>query len=119
MLEYDRMKSFGHEGLDRNYGCVQWDILVKLSVEEDRQKQERTVVLSLLAGSFDRSVISEWNAERLKNVGATSWHPFGFWRNESGRLERLGQNDSFVNDFLNEIRINLGNELIGFEGSVH
>jgi len=120
ILEYDTMESFGHDGLDKNYGSVQWDILVKFSVEEkDRQKQERTVVLSLLAGSFDRSVISEWDAEHLKNVGATSWHQFGFWRNESGSLERLGQNDSFVSEFLNEMRTKLGDELIGFEGSVH
>jgi len=117
MLEYDSMESFGHDGLDKNYGSVQWDILVNFSVEE--KDRERTVVLSLLAGSFDRSVISEWDAERLKGVGATSWHQFGFWRNESGRLERLGKNDSFVNEFLNEIRINFGNELIGFEGSLH
>ncbi|GEM_PF-234236 len=122
MLEYDRMESFGHDGLDKNYGSVQWDILIKFkerfqgeSDEEFREKKEKTIVLSLLAGSFEKSVISEWDSDRLKNFCAASCHQFGFWRNESGRLERLGQNDSFVNEFLNEIKINSDTQPREFE----
>lgn len=122
MLEYENMESFGNEGMDENHGSVQWDILIKFkekfseeSQAEYLKKPERAVVLSLLAGSSDKSVILEWDSDRLKNVGATSWHQFGFWRNESGRLVRLGKNDSFVNDFLNEIRTNSDAQPNGFE----
>jgi hypothetical protein len=45
----------------------------------------------LLAGSIGESSLSVWDEARLSQVGAESWHRFGFRRHASGRLEHIGK----------------------------
>jgi len=111
MLKHQDMNNFGHEGLDRHEGRVQWDILIQIS----KEGKEQIVVLSLLAGSIGESSLSVWDKDRLSQVGAGSWHRFGFRRHASGRLERIGKNDEFVNDFLSFIRMYDDEPSAGFE----
>lgn len=101
MLENREMISFRHEGLKRGKGRVQWDIRVRLR----RNGYDENIILSLLAGSLDKSGLFFWEKERLAKFNASSWHRFGYRRHISGRLERIGKGDEVVEDLLSAIKM--------------
>jgi len=108
---------FGHEDLDRpEGGRAQLDILYKIL----ENGFEKTVILSLIAGPAGDYLVKPWTDDAIKATGAESWHPFGYRRSSTGRLERIGKTDDLVNDLLSMIHheMNNGQSSTGFEESL-
>ncbi len=106
MLEDENSSSFGHEDLDRvevlgkDPSRAQLDILVRFYQDQEQQ----SAVLSLIAGPKDTTSIRAWTDSELKSAGASSWNRFGYRRHSSGRMEKIGGNDAFIQDLLGTIR---------------
>ena len=108
---------FGHEDLDKpDGGRAQLDILFKVL----RNGLEETVILSLIAGPSEGYLLTPWTENDIKTSGAMSWHQFGYRRNSTGRLERIGRKDDLVNDLVSLIHheITYGKKSTGFEESI-
>lgn len=107
-----RIAPFNMEGLDGGMGRAQWDVLVRYSDDGT----ERVVVLSLIGGriSSDGS-LKIWDQQSLADVGAKSWHRFGFCHNGAGRWETIGKHDDWVQDWNAMIAASRGMPVGGFE----
>ncbi|MDA3809546.1 MAG: hypothetical protein PF518_04355 [Spirochaetaceae bacterium] len=108
---------FGHEDLDKpDGGRAQLDVLFKVL----RNGIEETVILSLIAGPSEGYLLNSLAESDIKEAGATSWHHFGYRRNSTGRLERVGRKDNLVNDLVSLIHyeIQYGKKSTNFEESV-
>ncbi len=106
MLEKENPTSFGHEDLDRvemlgkDPSRAQLDILVRFYQNQEQQ----SAVLSLIAGPKDTASIRAWTDSELKSAGAGSWNRFGYRRHFSGRMEKIGASDTFIQDLLGSIQ---------------
>ena len=110
--ENQRGTPFDMDGLDGGTGRAQWDVLVRYSDEGI----ERIVVLSLLGGRLSKDgLLKDWNQQRLDEVGAKSWHRFGFCHNGTGRWETIGDDDEWVQDWNALVRLSKGLPVGGFE----
>jgi predicted ATPase len=108
---------FGHEDLDKpDGGRAQLDVLFKVL----RNGIEETVILSLIAGPSEGYLLNSLADSDIKEAGAISWHHFGYRRNSTGRLERVGRKDNLVNDLVSLIHyeIQYGKKSTNFEESV-
>lgn len=121
MLQEDQLDSFNHEDLDSVGGAsrndparAQLDILVRFYQNGEHQ----IVILSLIAGPEGTSSIRPWTESELKKAGAVSWSRFGYKRHPSGRMERIGGKDTFVEDLLSSIQNEMSESPDGFGDSV-
>ncbi|MDA3894673.1 MAG: AAA family ATPase [Desulfobacteraceae bacterium] len=117
MLNNKEPEIFGHKDLDRlEGGRAQLDILFKVL----KNGLKETVILSLIAGPSEGYILNTWTEKGIEGIGAMSWHPFGYRRNSTGRLERIGRKDDLVNDLVSLIHqeIIYGKKSTGFEESI-
>ncbi|MCP4112924.1 MAG: ATP-binding protein [Desulfobacteraceae bacterium] len=112
MLGHREMDTFEYEGLDKGEGRVQWDIRLRLK----REGRSESVVFSLIAGFIGADTsLKAWGTDELEEVGAESWHRFGFRKRKSGRLELVGKSDELAKDFIDAIQNFSGDRPQGFE----
>lgn len=117
MFSQKEPEVIGHEDLDKpEGGRAQLDILFKIL----KNRMEETVILSLIAGPFEDYLLNPWTKDDIKAAGAMSWHSFGYRRNSTGRLERIGRKDDLVDDLVSLIHYEIfhGKKSTGFEESV-
>lgn len=105
---------FSLEALDKKNGRAQWDIRVRYS----ENGNERTVVLSLIAGRLTKDIsLRFWDDEALRRVGAVAWHRFGFCRNDAGSWDTIGSHDDWIMDLNKRIATAINSSIGGFEDS--
>lgn len=119
MVEKKAPIAFGHEDLDQTMlggkdpSRAQLDILVRFYQDGDHQ----IAVLSLIAGPKGTTSIRAWTESELKDIGAQSWHRFGYRRHSSGRMEEIGAKDTFVQDLLGSVQNQMSTPPDGFGDS--
>lgn len=112
MLGQHECSSLDFEPFDREQGRAQWDVLLTVNRDGNRE----TVVLSLVAGLMGEGVsLKQWGDTDLRKFGATRWCRFGFVRNAFGRYSMVGRGDEWVQDFNALIHDGLDARLSGFE----
>lgn len=106
-------REFGLESLDQGELNVQWDVRVTLTW----QGKERSIILSLLAGTFgdDQPVLKPWGESECARHQAGSWHRTGFHRRAKSFLDPIGRSDELVSDLVGTIQDWQGESPKGFE----
>lgn len=129
LFELRDPSSLGIEDLDSGSGRAQWDFFVRVQ----RDGEEETRLLSLVAGRGESWGLNPWGETKLAKYGMQARSLFGYQRHESGRLTRIGggplptlhpsipgritdlSDDAFVADLLAAMRANIERAPDAFE----